>query len=107
MSVAPFPRRRDQVNGGNGGNGSRDDRLLERIHGVESDLGVMGVRLDNTATRADLKELQSAISKMDVRLDNTATKADLKELQSSMLKWCIVTLLGAVAAMAAVMAAFQ
>lgn len=105
MSVASFPRR-GQVGSGDDG-GSREDRLLERIHGVESDLGVMGAKLDNTATKADLKELQSGISRMGAKLDNTAEKADLKELQSSMLKWCIVTLLTAVAAMAAVMTFFR
>ena len=65
------------------GNGNRYDRLLERIHSVET-----------------------IVAKIDARLDSTATKADLNELQSTMLKWFIVTLLAAIAAVAAVVSVF-
>ena len=66
------------------GNGSRYDRLWERIHNVET-----------------------IVAKIDTRLDSTATKADLEELQSTMLKWFIVTLLAAIAAVATVVSVLQ
>lgn len=70
--------------GDGGGNGSRYDRLLERIHHVET-----------------------IVAKIDTRLESTATKADLNELQSSMLKWFIVTLIAAIAAVATVVSVIQ
>ena len=85
----PFPGDREETSrrtlgGDGGGNGSRYDRLLERIH-----------RVENTVAR------------IDTRLESTATKADLNELQSSMLKWFIATLIAAIAAVAAVVAVLQ
>ena len=72
----------DRPTGTGNGNGHRHDRLLERIHNVET-----------------------SVAKIDARLESMATKADLNELQSTMLKWFIVTLLAAIAAVAAVVGA--
>ncbi len=79
----PYGERRGGPKNGNG-NGDRYDRLLERIHGVEN-----------------------AITRIETRLDNTATKADLQELQSNMLKYFIATLIAAIATVATVVGIFS
>ena len=84
-----FPGNREETNrralaGDGGGNGSRYDRLLERIHHIEI-----------------------TVAKIDTRLQSAATKADLNELQSSMLKWFIATLIAAIAAVAMVVSVLQ
>ena len=75
---------RRELAGDGGGNGGRYDRLLERIHHVET-----------------------TVARIDARLESTATKADLNALQSTMLKWFIVTLIAAIAAVATVVSVFQ
>ena len=85
--TSPFRQReqtsRRQLAGEGGGNGGDYGRLLERIHDVET-----------------------VVARIDERVGTTATKADLNELKSDMLKWCILTLIAAIAAVATIMSIF-
>ena len=70
---------------GNGENGRSYDALLERIHNIETVVARIEERTQNMVTTADLK-------------------AALNDLKSDMLKWFILTLIAAIAALAGVVA---
>ena len=54
-----------------------------------------------------IHRVEISVAKIDTRLESTATKADLNELQSTMLKWFIATLVAAIAAVATVVSVLQ
>lgn len=77
----------------NGGIGANDDgnRVSERLTRVET-------MLEHTPTQQDIGDIRASIE---------AVKSLIAEKQTSALRWSIVTLAGAVAALAGLIVAFR